>query len=100
MPYYNLAVGLAAANPLSTYWRHLVDPTFRGLYQANAFDFSIMLPYFFVMVVLAMYGIHRYQLVYNYFKYRKNVPGPPPEVATWPRLTVQLPIYNERYVIE
>jgi cellulose synthase/poly-beta-1,6-N-acetylglucosamine synthase-like glycosyltransferase len=87
-------------NPLTTYWHHLVDPTFRGLYQANAFDFSIMLPYFVVMMILAMYGLHRYALVYNFFKHRKNAAGPPPEITEWPKVTVQLPIYNERYVIE
>jgi len=27
-------------------------------------------------------------------------PPPPPPVANWPRVTVQLPIFNERYVIE
>jgi len=87
-------------NGFAGYWHRLVDPTFRGLYQVNAFDLAIMLPYFFVMAILATYGIHRYVLVYNFFKHRKNVPGPPPEVETWPRVTVQLPIYNERYVIE
>ena len=95
-PFWAAVVG----NPFTGYWHRLIDPTFRGLYQANAFDLAIMLPYFFVMTVLAMYGIHRYVLVYNYFKHRKNVPGPPPEVAEWPKVTVQLPIYNERYVIE
>ena len=59
-----------------------------------------MVPYFFVMIILAAYGIHRYALVYNYYKNRKNVAGPPPEIAAWPKVTVQLPIYNERYVIE
>jgi cellulose synthase/poly-beta-1,6-N-acetylglucosamine synthase-like glycosyltransferase len=101
MPSYILAVLVASgSNPVTVYFRRLVDPTFRGLYQANAFDLAIMLPYFFVMAILAMYGLHRYALVYNYFKHRKNVPGPPPEVAAWPKVTVQLPIYNERYVIE
>jgi cellulose synthase/poly-beta-1,6-N-acetylglucosamine synthase-like glycosyltransferase len=96
-----LAIFLAyGGNPITTYFRRLVDPTFRGLYQANAFDLAIMLPYFFVLAILAMYGLHRYALVYGYFKNRKNVPGPPPEVASWPKVTVQLPIYNERYVIE
>ena len=89
-----------SGNPFTGYWHKLLDPTFRGLYQANAFDLAVMLPYFFVMTILAMYGIHRYVLVYNYFKHRKNVPGPPPEVTEWPKVTVQLPIYNERYVIE
>jgi len=98
----NLPIALLQASGLSHYWQKLVDPTFRGLYQANAFDLVIMLPYFFVMTILAMYGIHRYQLVYNFFKNRKNVPGPAPEMPAdaWPRVTVQLPIYNERYVIE
>jgi cellulose synthase/poly-beta-1,6-N-acetylglucosamine synthase-like glycosyltransferase len=88
------------SSPLRTYWHHLVDPTFRGLYQANAFDLMIMLPYFFVMVILASYGLHRYALVYNFFKNRRNVAGPAPPCESWPRVTVQLPIYNERYVIE
>lgn len=87
-------------NAFTTYWRRLLNPTFKGLYHANAFDLSIMLPYFFVMTVLACYGLHRYSLVFNYFKYRKNAAGPPPEVKEWPRVTVQLPIFNERYVIE
>jgi len=99
-PLNKLALLAVQSGPLLHYWRKLVDPTFRGLYQANAFDLAIMLPYFLVMTILAIYGIHRYQLVYNFYKNRKNVPGPPPEMATWPKVTVQLPIYNERYVIE
>ena len=93
----------SGSNPLSDYWRRNTDAQlnpFRGLYQLNTFDFAIMLPYFFVMTILAMYGIHRYALVYNYYKNRKHVAGPPPELTQWPRVTVQLPIYNERYVIE
>src|SRR3984893_4416892 len=91
---------LQSGNPLVTYWHALVDPTFHGLYQVNAFDLAIMLPYFLVMVILAMYGIHRYALVYNYFKNRRNAAGALPVITVWPKVTVQLPIYNERYVIE
>ncbi|MGH9684599.1 MAG: cellulose synthase family protein [Candidatus Acidiferrales bacterium] len=93
----------AADNPVVDYWRRNTDPSlnpFRGIYQLNGFDFAVMLPYFIVLVILAAYGIHRYTLVYNYFKNRKHAAGPPPEVDTWPRVTVQLPIFNERYVIE
>ncbi len=94
---------LAAISPGSTfanYWHRLTDRTFVGQYQANTFDLAVMLPYFIVLVVLAAYGIHRYTLVYNYYKYRKNSPGPPPEIREWPKVTIQLPIFNERYVIE
>jgi cellulose synthase/poly-beta-1,6-N-acetylglucosamine synthase-like glycosyltransferase len=95
------AVGLAAMQgPLGGVWHRLTDTTFRGLYQPNLFDFAIIIPYFAVLVVLAMYGGHRYWLVYNFFKHRHVEPGPPPEVAEWPKVTVQLPIFNERYVVE
>jgi cellulose synthase/poly-beta-1,6-N-acetylglucosamine synthase-like glycosyltransferase len=81
----------------------MTDPhnnPFRGMYQLNSFDLAVMIPYFIVMIILALYGMHRYWLVYYFYKYRQNVPPAPPEVTDWPRVTVQLPIYNERYVIE
>ncbi len=92
----------AQVTPLREYWHKLYDPNdpFRGLYQLNSFDLAIMIPYFVVLFVLAAYGMHRYQLVYYFFRYRQNVPAAPPEPASWPRITVQLPIFNERYVIE
>ena len=94
---------LVAQNPVSDYWAKLTDKNrnpFIGLYHLNSFDLAVMIPYFLVLIVLAMYGMHRYWLVYNFFKYRKNVPVPPPDPAAWPKVTIQLPIFNERYVIE
>ena len=101
---YAVALWLTPAmNPVTDYWNRNMDPLrnpFRGLYQLNSFDLAIMLPYFAVMIVLAAYGTHRYALVYRFFKNRKNAAGPPPKIERWPRITVQLPIFNERYVIE
>ena len=101
---YTIAGWLApVANPVSDYWRRNTDPLsnpFKGLYQLNSFDMAVMTPYFVVMIILAMYGIHRYALVYHFFKNRKRIAPPPPKITEWPRVTVQLPIYNERYVIE
>ena len=97
------ALASTADNPFSNYWRRNTDASlnpFRGLYAINGFDVAIMIPYFLVMTILAVYGIHRYALVYNYYKNRKRIAGPPPEISAWPRVTVQLPIYNEKYVIE
>ncbi len=96
----SLSVGLAAQNSFSHYWHKITDRTFTGIYHANAFDLAMMLPYFIVLLVLAVYGLHRYWLVYDYFVYSKNVPPSAPPVTNWPRVTVQLPIFNERYVIE
>jgi cellulose synthase/poly-beta-1,6-N-acetylglucosamine synthase-like glycosyltransferase len=98
---HSIAVILGiGGGPLANYWHKLTDKTFAGLYQANFFDFAIMLPYFLVLVILSLYGIHRYTLVYNFFKYRDRTPERAPEPAEWPKVTIQLPIYNERYVIE
>src|SRR5216684_2646106 len=95
-----LSVAFAVQNPISHYWHKITDPTFRSVYHANGFDLAMMIPYFIVLLVLAVYGLHRYWLVYDYFAYSKNIPPDPPPVTQWPRVTVQLPIFNERYVIE
>ena len=42
------------------------------MYQINGFDLAVMIPYFLVLIVLAMYGMHRYWLVYNFYKYRRT----------------------------
>jgi cellulose synthase/poly-beta-1,6-N-acetylglucosamine synthase-like glycosyltransferase len=58
--------------------------------------------YFFILSILGIYGWHRYYIVYEYMKHRNRVPGPPPPVADdqWPVVTIQLPIYNEMYVVD
>ncbi len=53
------------------------------------------------MIILAFYGLHRYQLVYLYYKHRKNAAKEPPKhFEQLPRITVQLPIFNEQFVID
>ena len=57
--------------------------------------------YFFVLVILGLYGWHRYYLVYAYMKNKDKVPGPPPAWdGALPKVTIQLPIFNEMYVID
>jgi cellulose synthase/poly-beta-1,6-N-acetylglucosamine synthase-like glycosyltransferase len=97
---FSFIASVIAQSSLSNYWHKATDRTFSGIYHVNAFDLLMMIPYFIVLIILAVYGLHRYWLVYDYYKYRKNVPGPPPSVVHWPRVTVQLPIFNERYVTE
>jgi cellulose synthase/poly-beta-1,6-N-acetylglucosamine synthase-like glycosyltransferase len=63
----------------------------------------ILVLYFFVLSILAIYGWHRYYLVYLYMKNRDQAPNPalpPPPLAELPRVTIQLPIYNEMYVAD
>src|SRR3954465_15968831 len=62
----------------------------------------ILVLYFFVLSILAIYGWHRYYLVYLYMKNRDKVPPAqaPLGAAAMPRVTIQLPIYNEMYVAD
>ncbi|HSR67658.1 MAG TPA: cellulose synthase family protein [Acidobacteriota bacterium] len=61
---------------------------------------SILAAYFLVLCILSIYGLHRYQLVYLHHKYRHRVPKPEGRLDKQPRVTVQLPLYNEVYVVE
>ena len=60
----------------------------------------VLVTYFFVLSILGIYGWHRYYLVYEYMKNKDKVPGPPPPVSEWPVVTIQLPIFNEMYVVD
>jgi cellulose synthase/poly-beta-1,6-N-acetylglucosamine synthase-like glycosyltransferase len=97
-----LASWLAPQHGLEHYFRtHYADKTFEHLYRANFFDSALLIPYFVVMIILAFYGVHRYQLVYRYYKYRRNmVREPASRFAELPMVTVQLPIFNEQFVVD
>src|SRR5436309_7915610 len=56
--------------------------------------------YFFVLIILAVYGWHRYYLVYLYMRNRDKEPKPGPALDPLPVVTVQLPLYNEMYVAD
>ena len=62
----------------------------------------ILVLYFFVLSILAIYGWHRYYLIRLYTRNRDNVPAdlPPPARKDLPQVTIQLPIYNEMYVAD
>jgi cellulose synthase/poly-beta-1,6-N-acetylglucosamine synthase-like glycosyltransferase len=101
MNHWFLSLLVVHSNPLTHYLYVLFhkDP-FRGIYRANAFDLSILIPYFTILSILSIYGIHRYYLTLLYLKNRKKAPKPRSQFEPLPRVTIQLPIYNERYVIE
>jgi len=60
-----------------------------------------MVPYFTVLLVLSCYGMHRYEMIRGYWKHRKKFTEVPPQrYEQLPRVTIQLPIFNEQYVVE
>jgi cellulose synthase/poly-beta-1,6-N-acetylglucosamine synthase-like glycosyltransferase len=64
----------------------------------TSFETAILVTYFFILSILAVYGWHRYYLVYEYMKHRDRVPGPKPLPAELPKVCIQLPLFNEMYV--
>ncbi|MBP1633504.1 MAG: pgaC 3 [Acidobacteria bacterium] len=56
--------------------------------------------YFFVLSILAVYGWHRYHLVYLYMKHKGRQVAEPAAPQEWPEVTIQLPLFNEMYVVD
>jgi cellulose synthase/poly-beta-1,6-N-acetylglucosamine synthase-like glycosyltransferase len=88
-------------NPVVQFLQKQTNPAFKGLYQVNAFDLCLLIPYFVVLITLAAYGFHRYQLVWMYYRNRKKKTTTPKSTFTaLPRVTIQLPIFNEQFVVD
>ena len=56
--------------------------------------------YLSVLIGLSGYGLHRYFIVYLFLKNRRRVPQPLSHFEQLPNITVQLPLFNEIYVVE
>ncbi len=94
---------LLAASLANRLVNQLTDTTFSGLYHLQPFDWALLVPYFGVLVVLSVYGMHRYKLIHEYTKFRKNLPKDASarfSEGELPQVTIQLPLFNERYVVE
>src|SRR5688500_3969400 len=72
------------------------------LYRLDAFDWTILTLYFALLSVLALYGAYRIKQVVDFWRYRRLGPEPRALYAEGelPRVTVQLPLFNEMYVVE
>lgn len=64
------------------------------------FNFIWMIAYFLVLIGMSGYGFHRLMMVVLYLKHRKDVPQPAGQWEEWPLVTVQLPMFNEKFVVE
>jgi cellulose synthase/poly-beta-1,6-N-acetylglucosamine synthase-like glycosyltransferase len=79
----------------------LFDDTFAGVHHLDLFDFALMVPYFLLLLILSLYGCHRYEMIRRYMKHKRNIATEPAsKFETLPPVTIQLPLYNERYVVE
>ncbi len=92
---------LLVASTLNRFTRGLFDDTFAGIHQLSWFDWALLVPYFGILAVLSIYGMHRFETIRTYFKYRKKATQETDVgFEHLPPVTIQLPLYNERYVLE
>ncbi|MGA2195946.1 MAG: cellulose synthase family protein [Bryobacteraceae bacterium] len=102
MPIHLPLALLAARSGAGTFSRMFAQTPFAGIHQLAWFDWAILIPYFTVLVILSVYGIHRYDIIRTYFKHRRKATREPSQLRfeKLPPVTIQLPLYNERYVVE
>ena len=55
--------------------------------------------YLLVLLGLSAYGLHRYSIIYLFLKHIRREVKPAGGFEELPRVTVQLPLYNEYYVV-
>src|SRR5919202_2077071 len=82
------------------YWR--TQSNISTLYRLDSFDWFVLILYFAILFVLAIYGAYRIKQVIDFWRYRHLQPAPKARFAEseLPLITVQLPLYNEMYVVE
>lgn len=61
--------------------------------------YLILTLYTLLLIVLFFYSLHAFVLIYLYYKFRNRCRKEIRRLIKYPRVTVQLPIYNEKYVI-
>jgi len=98
-------IGPSPQSVFETYFHDLVNKTWGNispLYQLDTFDWVILISYFTILTTLAVYGGYRIKQVIDFWRYRKFVPEPKARFSEdeLPRITVQLPLFNELYVVD
>src|SRR3990172_4122892 len=62
-------------------------------------EITVIVAYVAVLLVLSVYGSHRYYMAWLYYRHKFRLPTPRCRFDALPRVTVQLPIFNELYVV-
>ena len=90
---------------MKLYITDVVDKTTKNispLYRLDTFDYTVLILYFSILGILAIYGGYRIKQVIDFWRYRDLGPKPKAKFqeAELPHITVQLPLFNEMYVVE
>jgi len=65
----------------------------------GTYNLSLIIVYFVLLGFLSIYGGHRYFLAYLFIKNFKGAKSPEKKFDDLPFVTVQLPVFNEMYVV-
>jgi len=65
----------------------------------NPITIILLAVYLLLLIVLTVYSFHAYLMIFLYKWRRPVIPAILP-LKEWPMVTVQLPVYNEQYVVE
>jgi len=77
----------------------MVFAFFRQEFITNSFFSDVVLYLYFIsLLILFTFGAHGFVMVYHYLKQRR-LTGLPPSLKEIPLVTVQLPVFNEFYVV-
>ncbi len=85
---------------VSAYQKFLDTGNLSYLYTMDRFDAIIVTTYFVILAILSFYGLHRYVMVYLFHRHRRKTAVPQTRFSDLPRVTVQIPSYNEMYVMK
>src|SRR4051794_968096 len=60
--------------------------------------YSVLAFYYLILVLLSLFSFHRYHMLYLYYRNSPRGRRSPAPVEQTPVVTIQLPIYNEKFV--
>jgi cellulose synthase/poly-beta-1,6-N-acetylglucosamine synthase-like glycosyltransferase len=66
----------------------------------SSLELSVFVAYSLLLLVLSVYGSHRIRMAYLHYRHKYRLPTPAGRFAELPRVTVQLPMFNELCVAE
>ncbi len=62
------------------------------------FRWPLTIGYLATLGLVCIYGVHRYWITVLFYRTRRRVPRPTSRFGELPRVTIQLPMFNERHV--
>ena len=66
LPLLLLATSLRGSSVTDQLVSALSDDTFSGIHHLQFFDWALLIPYFAMLGMLSVYGMHRYEMVRGY----------------------------------